>query len=211
MTRRLEAGPLLVAIAAPVLFVSLFLDWFDGGLTAWHAFEVWDLVLAVLAAAALAMAVGGLAPDVAALDRRWQPAVAVAVVLVVVTQLLDPPPAALGDHLGTGAWLALAAALGIAGGTVLTFSRVRLAFDLVARETVRVPAVDVRGEEDEDDDEPVAARRATPSPFTELPSRERLFGRFRSGGAPAGEAGDEDDDVTREQPAARRGSGTEEG
>src|SRR4051794_25095591 len=110
MTRRLEAGPLLVALAALLLFVSLFLDWFDGRLTAWHAFEVWDLVLAVLAAAALVMAAGALAPGAGLPGRRWLPGVALAVVLIVVTQLLDPPPAALGDHLGTGAWLALAAA-----------------------------------------------------------------------------------------------------
>ena len=49
MTRRLEAGPLLVTLGALLLLVSLFLDWFAGGATAWQAFEVWDLVLFVLA------------------------------------------------------------------------------------------------------------------------------------------------------------------
>ena len=49
MTRRLEAGPLLVTLGALLLLVSLFLNWFTGEVTAWEAFEVWDLVLFVLA------------------------------------------------------------------------------------------------------------------------------------------------------------------
>ena len=49
MTRRLEAGPLLVTLGALLLLVSLFLAWFTGEITAWQAFEVWDLVLFVLA------------------------------------------------------------------------------------------------------------------------------------------------------------------
>ncbi len=45
MTRRLEAGPLLVTLGGVLLLVSLFLSWFTGELSAWQAFEVWDLVL----------------------------------------------------------------------------------------------------------------------------------------------------------------------
>ena len=35
MTRRLEAGPLLVTLGAVLLLVSLFLHWFTGEITAW--------------------------------------------------------------------------------------------------------------------------------------------------------------------------------
>ena len=48
MTRRFEVGPLLVALGAAILLVSLFLEWY-GTLTAWEAFEVVEVLLAVLA------------------------------------------------------------------------------------------------------------------------------------------------------------------
>ena len=44
MTRRFEVGPILVALGAVVLLVSLFLDWY-GSLTAWDAFEVVEVPL----------------------------------------------------------------------------------------------------------------------------------------------------------------------
>jgi hypothetical protein len=176
MTRRLEAGPLLVALGAAVLIVSLFLDWFDGGLSAWRAFEVWDLVLTVLAVIAFTGELGLLTPDIAAVERRWLPPVAVAALLIVVSQLLDPPPAALGEDLGTGAWLALASTVALAVGTLLTFSRVQLAFSVEGREQrVRVPAVDARGEEAEPPPEPPAGAE----PPTAATRGERLFGRRR--------------------------------
>ena len=46
MTRRLEAGPLLVTLGALLLLVSLFLNWYTGEITAWQGFEVWDLLSA---------------------------------------------------------------------------------------------------------------------------------------------------------------------
>ena len=49
MTRRIEAGPVLVGLGAVVLLISLFLDWYQPGVTAWDAFEVLDLLLAALA------------------------------------------------------------------------------------------------------------------------------------------------------------------
>ena len=49
MTRRVEAGPVLVTLGALLLLASLFLDWYEPGISAWEAFEVWDIVLLVLA------------------------------------------------------------------------------------------------------------------------------------------------------------------
>src|SRR5688500_11807958 len=147
MTRRLEAGPLLVTLGALLLLVSLFLIWYTGELTAWDAFEVWDLVLAALALAAIAASVGLLVPEAAAVDRRWLPATVGAALVVVAVEILDPPPAALGGDPGTGAWLALGAAVLMAAGAVLTFSRVRLALTVEGRDPRRhVSAVDARGE-----------------------------------------------------------------
>ena len=149
MTRRLESGPLLVTVGALLLLVSLFLTWYSGQfeLTAWNAFEVWDLVLAALALAAIAASVGLLVPEAAVVDRRWLPATVGAALVVVVVEILDPPPASLGGDPSTGAWLALGAVVVMAAGAVLTFSRVRLAFTVEGRDPRQhVSAVDARGE-----------------------------------------------------------------
>ena len=58
MARRLELGPLVVALGALLLLVSLFLNWYEPNITAWDAFEVWDLVLAALGVFSLVLAMG---------------------------------------------------------------------------------------------------------------------------------------------------------
>ena len=62
MNRRFEMGPLLVALGAVLLLVSLFLDWY-GPLSAWDAFEVVDVLLAALAVLSLVGGLGTLARD----------------------------------------------------------------------------------------------------------------------------------------------------
>jgi hypothetical protein len=147
MTRRLETGPLLVTLGGVLVLIGLFLAWYAGELTAWDAFEVWDLVLAALAVAAIAVAIGLMNPEVALVDRRWLPATALSALVIVVVQILDPPPAAAGQDPDTGAWLALGGSALMALGALLTFSRVRLALTVEGRDPRRhVPAVDARGE-----------------------------------------------------------------
>ena len=142
--RRFEVGPILVALAAIVLLVSLFLDWY-GPLTAWEAFEVVEVLLGALAVTALVIAVGQLAPDLDYLERRWLPAVVLAIALLVAAEMVDPPPAAAGEDLGAGAWLAFGAAVAMFIGTVLTFGRVRFAVSVEGRQVrERVPVVDHR-------------------------------------------------------------------
>jgi hypothetical protein len=150
MTRRLEAGPLLVTLGALLLLVSLFLDWYTGEITAWMAFEVWDLVLFVLALGAIAAGLGLATQDVELTDRRLLPVGVLAVAVIVASQIIDPPPAAAGLDPDTGAWLALAAALVMCVGGLLTFGRVRVAIAVEEREPrrQRVAAVDARGPAD---------------------------------------------------------------
>ena len=145
MTRRIEAGPVLVGIGAVLLLVSVFLDWYTPGLTGWEAFEVLDLALAAAAVAALVAAVGILLPDSAAIERGWLPAVAAVAVVIVVSQILDPPPGVDGDP-DTGAWLALAAAIVISAGAALSLGRISVAFTVQDRSASRrrVAAVDHR-------------------------------------------------------------------
>ena len=144
MTRRFEIGPVLVALAALVLLVSLFLDWY-GPLTAWEAFEVVEVLLVALAVTALVIAVGQLAPDLDYLERRWLPAVVLGIALLVAAEMVDPPPAAGGEDPTTGAWLAFGAAIAMFVGTVLTFGRLRFAVSVEGRQVrERVPVVDHR-------------------------------------------------------------------
>jgi peptidoglycan/LPS O-acetylase OafA/YrhL len=189
MTRRLEAGPLLVTLGALLLLVSLFLSWFDGEITAWEAFEVWDLGLFVLALGAIAAGMGLIRQDVELVDRRLLPAGVVAVAVIVASQILDPPPAAAGLDPDTGAWLALGGALVMCAGAVLTFGRVHFALTVEERtpRRRRVAAVDARGPADPTTDN---------IPAVTPPEREsrRLFARDRSEEKPA--AG-----VTQEAPA----------
>ena len=148
MTRRLEAGPLLVSAGAVLLLVSLFLNWFTGEITAWQGFEVWDIVLFVLAFGSIAAGLGVVAQEVEVIDRRFLPAAVAAVAVIVASQLIDPPPAATGQDPDTGAWLALGAALLMCAGAVLTFGRVRVALTVEGRERQHVAAVDARGPQD---------------------------------------------------------------
>jgi hypothetical protein len=172
MTRRLEAGPLLVTLGALLLLVSLFLYWFSGEITAWEALEVWDLVLFVLALGSIAAGLGLTTQDLDLVDRRFLPAAVVAVAAIVASQIIDPPPAAQGQDPDTGAWLALGGALVMCLGAVLTFGRVHLALTIEGRDQRRhFSAVDARGPQEPTTDthEPVAP-----------PERQRLFARERT-------------------------------
>lgn len=124
MNRKLEAGPGLLLLGAVLLFVSLFLNWYDDVINAWEAFEIVDLLLAVLALAVVAAAAGFFRPDIDAVDRRFLPALTVAALVIVVSQLLDSPPAVPGDTVEIGAWLAFAAVITMAAGALLTFGHV---------------------------------------------------------------------------------------
>ena len=141
---------MLVALGAVVLLVSLFLDWY-GFLAAWEAFEVVDVLLAALAIAAIVAAVGLLLPGAAYVEGRWLPAIVLAIAVLVVAAILDPPPAAQDQTLEIGAWLGFAAALVMAAGAILSFGRISFAVSVEGRE--RVAVVDHR--QDTTDQAPV--------------------------------------------------------
>jgi peptidoglycan/LPS O-acetylase OafA/YrhL len=177
MTRRLEAGPLLVTLGALLLLVSLFLAWFTPDVTAWEAFEAWDLVLFALALGATAAGLGLTTQDVDLVDRRYLPAAVTAVAVIVASQILDPPPAAAGQDPDTGAWLALGAALVMCAGAVLTFGRVHLALTVEGRDARRrVAAVDARGPKDQTTENNPVVVVAPP----EQQAGSRLFARDRT-------------------------------
>jgi hypothetical protein len=142
--RRFEIGPLLVAVAALVLLVSLFLEWYAGQ-TAWDAFEVADVMLALFAVLALVAAAGLIAPELAYLDRGVLPAAAIAATVLTTAEILSPPPGLGGADPEAGAWIAFAASLVMLAGTVLSFGRVSFSVAVEGREPrQRVAAVDHR-------------------------------------------------------------------
>jgi CDP-diglyceride synthetase len=160
MTRRFEVGPILVALGAILLLISLFLDWY-GPLSAWEAFEVVEVLLAGLALAALIVATGQLVPDVEWGERRWLPAIVLAVAVLVAAELVDPPPAAGAEQLEQGAWLAFAAALVMIAGAVLTLGRISFAVSVEGRELrERVAVLDHRQDTTETAADDDAEKRA---------------------------------------------------
>jgi hypothetical protein len=145
VSRRLELGPLVVALGALLLLVSLFLNWYDGEITAWDAFEVWDLVLAVLGVFTLVLAMGLVVPELALLEAPALLFIAGAITVIVASQIINQPPAAAGQGREIGCWLALGAAAIILFGTLLTLSRLSFAIAVEGRDTRRrVSAVDAR-------------------------------------------------------------------
>lgn len=142
--RRFDIGPLIVAVGSLVLLVSLFMDWY-GGETAWDAFEVADVLLAALAVAALLAALGQFVEEIAVVDRGWLPPAVLAAALLVIAEILSPPPVVGGADPQEGAWIAFASALVMLLGTVLSLGRVSFSFAIEGREPRhRVAAVDHR-------------------------------------------------------------------
>src|SRR3954471_589720 len=103
--RRLRHGEWIAGIAGVVLFVSLFLDWYSvtfkglpndptGASTAWEAFSIADVILAVAALMGISLAVAAAtqrAPAVAqALSALTVPVALAAAVFAVVHALSLP-------------------------------------------------------------------------------------------------------------------------
>ena len=131
----IDGGKIIVALGALLLVVSLFLDWYGfgrgpegDGLTAWTAFEIVDLILAVLALAAIAAAVEFELRATTRLPRRLAVVAGPVALVLVAVSLINVPPAAQGfdSQLELGAWLALAGAAIMCAGALLSFNRISL-------------------------------------------------------------------------------------
>jgi uncharacterized membrane protein (UPF0136 family) len=123
-TRPVAIGPLLAGLAGLVLLGSLFVDWYEPGLTAWTVFEVLDLVLAALALVTIAVAAQSLGFVKARQPESLLLGVAAAALVIVVSQLVNHPPRALARGPDVGIWLALGASLLLLAGAALGSSYV---------------------------------------------------------------------------------------
>ncbi len=121
---RIEVGWLLAAVGALLLLISLFLDWFEPGLTGWTVFEALDLVLAAAALTVLAVAARSL--GLTTVGETAGTAAAAVAFVVVVSQLINRPPAATEADIEVGGWLALAGALLMLAGALMSRSGVSL-------------------------------------------------------------------------------------
>jgi hypothetical protein len=128
MPERFDGGVALAAIGAVLLFVSLFLDWFEPGRSAWTVFELNDLVLAALALATLFVA----ALTLFAQDPRPHlptgsiPYAGAGAMIIVAGTLIQHPPSALHSSPQVGAWLALVGAATIVAGGILQRARISI-------------------------------------------------------------------------------------
>lgn len=128
--RRIPVGPLAGLLGAALVLVSLFLDWWERT-SVFTAFEVLDLVLAALAIGELVVLAGLLGARLPGLEPA--PGLALAAALaafgIVVSQLLNDPPAiaVTGRGAAVGIWIALGGSALMLAGSALVAARISVA------------------------------------------------------------------------------------
>jgi hypothetical protein len=115
--RRLRAGEWIAALSGTALLVSLFLPWYGGDVSAFQALAISDVILALIAAAAMALLIVTATQGVPAVPVAFAGLVTfsgiLAVILVAVRVVWLPD---LADGREWGLWLGLAAATGVGAG-----------------------------------------------------------------------------------------------
>jgi uncharacterized membrane protein HdeD (DUF308 family) len=117
--RRLRVGEWVTGASGLALLVALFLPWYEH-LSAWEAFSVLDLILALLALAALSVPIVTAAHRAPALPLAFESLTAlfgILCLLLVLIRALNLPGDAHGREWGL--WFALAAVLGIVAGALI--------------------------------------------------------------------------------------------
>jgi hypothetical protein len=127
---QLAVGPLVAAVGALLLIVSLFLDWYEQ-LTGFTVFEFLDLMLVLLALATIASLAGGMGFVKPAPSPAISLAVALFTIFVVLSQIVNDPPAVVGPgpEKDIGIWLALSGAALMVAGAVLGYASISLSFE----------------------------------------------------------------------------------
>jgi peptidoglycan/LPS O-acetylase OafA/YrhL len=136
---RIDVGPPIAMLGALLLLVSLFLDWYEPGFSAWTVFEVLDLVLAALAVGCLVAAAARLGLELPGSRALWNhlAVFGVLALVLVASQAIDHPPAAVDEDPETGLWLGLGGAGLLALGGLLSVTRISFAVDVEGREPRR--------------------------------------------------------------------------
>jgi uncharacterized protein involved in response to NO len=109
----------VVVIGGAMLFGSLFVEWYDPGTSGWTAFEILDLALAFAAVVALSAGIGALFGERWPEHARFVPVIGLVAALLVLIQLIDPPPLVHDGARRAGGFIALAGSLIlVAGGAI---------------------------------------------------------------------------------------------
>lgn len=148
---RLRTGEVVAAIGGVALLAVMFLDWYrtgggaPEGLSAWQAFGVLDVILALIGLLALLPAVLGAtrrSPALPIAASVITSALAILAVLLVLYRILDQPGPNELVETGLGAFLGFVSLLAIAAGSWSAMSHDDAPLserDLVAVETRPAP------------------------------------------------------------------------
>jgi hypothetical protein len=118
MTSRTVAA-VIVVLGGALLFASLFVEWYDPGADAWTAFEILDLVLAFAAVVAGSAGLGALFGERWPDHARFVPVIGLVAALIVISQLIEPPPMVHDAARRAGGFLALLGSLILVAGGLL--------------------------------------------------------------------------------------------
>jgi hypothetical protein len=137
---QLAVGPLVAALGAVLLIVSLFLDWYET-YTGFTVFEFLDLLLLLLGLATIAALAGGLGLMRPAVPPALSLGLAVLTAFVVLSQILNDPPLVIGPgpDKDIGIWLALSGSALMVAGAVLGYAHISLALETRPREGGAAP------------------------------------------------------------------------
>ncbi len=139
---QIPVGPLVAAVGAILLIVSLFLDWYEE-LAGFTVFEFIDLLLVGLALVTLFALAGALGLVRAPVRPGVPLGVALLALVIVLSQVLNDPPAVAGPNGAdpdTGIWLALAGAALMVAGAILSTARIAIAVEPRSRGAAAPPA-----------------------------------------------------------------------
>jgi hypothetical protein len=125
---QVPVGPLVAAVGAVLLIVSLGLDWY-GQLSGFNSFEFLDLLLVVLALVTIAVLVAALGLLRTPLRPGTPLVIGAVALLVVLSQLINHPPAGIERDVETGLWLGLAGAALMLVGAILSTARIAIAVE----------------------------------------------------------------------------------
>ena len=128
---QVPVGPLIGAIGGVILLVSLFLEWY-AGLTGFTVFEFVDIVLVVCAVLIMVQLAGGMGLLSPPLSPGLSLVVALFAIAVVLTQVVNDPPAVAGGNgpdQTVGIWLAVGGAALMVAGAVLATAHISLAVE----------------------------------------------------------------------------------
>ncbi len=128
--RRVRAGDVVAGVSGVLLLVSTFLNWYtvsgrDDGLTAWAAFGVVDLLVVLVALLGIALALSqviGRGPALPVAIGVITTTLGLAATLLVLYRILNQPGPNDVIGVGIGAWIGLAACLGVFLGAWLSLS-----------------------------------------------------------------------------------------